>query len=84
MTHPIYETNIAFEEIDSIIKKVFPLVAEEPAPIVVAALIAMVVMAMNSEATGEALVKQIEEVSQFITMNLSTSDAMSTGSITLN
>jgi hypothetical protein len=84
MTHPVYETNITFEEIDLIIRKVFPLVANEPAPIVVAALIAMVVMAMNPDAEGAVLIKQIEEVSQFITMNLTTSDAMSTGSITLN
>jgi hypothetical protein len=72
MSSPIYETAISFEDIDRIIGKIYPVIADESSPLVIAAMISMVVMAMNPGASGEVLIKQIEEISQFITMNLLT------------
>ena len=72
MTQPIHESSIPFEEIDAVIQKIYPVVADEPAPVVIAAMICMVVMGMNPGADPDVLIKQIEETSQFITMNILT------------
>lgn len=86
MSAPVYETNISFEDIDKIIQKVYPVVAQESAPAVIAAMISMVVMAMNPGAPPDVIIKQIEDISQFITMNILTpsEDADTGQKITLN
>ncbi len=69
---PVYETNIPFEDIDRVIMKIYPVVVTEKAPIVIAAMISMIVMAMSPGAPAEKIIKQIEDISQFITMNIMT------------
>jgi hypothetical protein len=72
MTSPVYETNIPFEEIDRLIAKIYTVVEHEPAPVVIAAMISMVVLAMHPTAPAEVLIKHIEDISQFITLNIMT------------
>ncbi len=80
---PIYETNLSFEDIDKVIRKIYPVIATEHAPTVIAALISLIVMSMNPGAPAAEIIKQIEDISQFITMNIMTPPS-SEGGPTLN
>lgn len=84
MSNPIFESQISFEDIDRVVGKIYPVVQDEPAPVVIATMISMVVMAMNPNATGETLIKQIEEISQFISMNLITPPTTGEGAVPAN
>lgn len=63
MTLPLQETLVETTEIDRIIEKVFPFLAEEQTTTVIVALISMVVMAMHPHLEGEALVHAVEQAS---------------------
>lgn len=63
MTSPLHETLVETTEIDRIIEKVFPLLAEEQTTTVIVALISMVVMAMHPHLEGQELVNAVEQAS---------------------
>lgn len=63
MTSPLHETLVETTEIDRIIEKVFPLLAEEHTTTVIVSLISMIVMAMHPHLEGEDLVKAVEQAS---------------------
>lgn len=63
---PIYQTQVATEEIDTLIQELYPVVKDKPAALVVTTLIAMIVMSLYPNLEEEELINTIETASQLL------------------
>jgi len=79
MTTPLQETLVETSEIDRIIEKIYPSLADEQTTNVVVSLISMVVMSMHPHLEGDDLVSAVEQASQLlITLGIPTTAAENT------
>lgn len=63
---PIYQTQVATEEIDTLIQELYPTVKDKPAALVVTTLIAMIIMSLYPNLEEDELISTIETASQLL------------------